>query len=167
MKIDLLKLASGKPALLWIPPLIPSPRRLWMAGVLAHLSVLGSIHGVLLSACINGVVTRNSHQAAGFLHAWVTASTVILQVCFRPGLWMSVECGQIHSRGLVCVSFLSLLLLAQGQAEPSKVSVQGGVSILWASLMKEARDREAISRGCGQVLLRARLAHRLHLSWRA
>ena len=77
---------------------------------------------------------------------------------------MSVECGQIHSPGLVCVSFLSLLLLAQGQAKPSKVSVQGGVSILWVPLMKEARDREAISRGGGQVPLRARLAHRLHLS---
>ena len=41
----------------------------------------------------------------------------------------------------------------------------GDVSILWASLMREARDREGSSRGGGQVPLKAHLAPRVCLSW--
>ena len=138
--------------------------RIFLDGRYAFPSHSPCIHGVLRSACINGVVTRNSHQAAGFLHAWLRHPESFCKFP-APRLWTRLRCGKTHSPALVCVSFLSLLLLAQGNAKPSKISVQGAVSILWASLMREARDRKASSRGAGQVPLKAHLAHRVCLSW--
>ena len=69
MKIDLLKLASGKSAFLWILFLIPSPGHFWMAGMRSHLTVIAYMLYSSVPHRINGVVMRKSHQAAGFLHA--------------------------------------------------------------------------------------------------
>ena len=76
--------------------------RIFLDGRYAFPSHSPCIHGVLRSTCINGVVTRNSHQAAGFL-AWLRHPESFCKFP-APRLWTRVGCGKTHSPALVSLS---------------------------------------------------------------